>query len=155
MWREIRVPILSFTKQKKRKVSTFLAPISNVKFPLRSQTINLPSSVDNANRVSWSGSHSSCKKKSWLRHFKQSGFNKFILKRNDKEHNLVWEISHEIAIKHYREQDGQNLKIKIKLNKCLPFCACQIYMKQSIRREDGEKKKETTYESESKIAQLI
>lgn len=63
-----------------------------------------------------------------MRHFKQSGFNEFILKRNDKEHNLVWEISQEIAIKHYREQDSQNLKIKI--NKCLPFCACQIYMKQ-------------------------
>ena len=39
------------------------------------------------------------------------------------------------------------------------LCLSDIYETaktiQSIRREDGEKKKETTYESESKIAQLI
>ena len=39
------------------------------------------------------------------------------------------------------------------------LCLSDIYETaktiQSIRREDGGKKKETTYESESKIAQLI
>lgn len=56
-------------------------------------------------------------------------------------------------------QDSQNLKIKININKCSPFCACQIYMKQLkqnriLEEKMGGKKKET-YESESKIAQLI